>query len=67
VGLFVVGSVVALLMAKRKVESREVGSMTWFLDSLKLDLEVFARALEKPKAAAPPPPAEQGSPDELAA
>ena len=67
VALFVVGSVVALLMAKRKVESREVGSMTWFLDSLKLDLEVFARALEKPKAAAPPPPAEQGSPDELAA
>ena len=54
VALFVVGSVVALLMAKRKVESREVGSMTWFLDSLKLDLEVFARALEKPKAAAPP-------------
>jgi len=67
VGLFVVGAAVALLMAKRKVESREVGSMTWFLDSLKLDLEVFARALEKPKAATPPPTAEQGSPDELAA
>jgi uncharacterized membrane protein YqjE len=67
VGLFVLGAVVALLVAKRKVESREVGSMTWFLDNLKLDLEVFSRALEKPKAAVPPPTAETGSTDELAA
>jgi uncharacterized membrane protein YqjE len=67
VGLFVVGAVVASLMAARRVESREVGSLTWFLESLKLDLEVFSRALEKHKETAPPPPAEPGSQDELAA
>ena len=69
VGLFVVGGIAALLVAKRKVDSREVGSMTWFLEGLKLDLEVFSRALEKHQAAAPqsPPPAEERSPDELAA
>ena len=65
----VVGGIAALLVAKRKVDSREVGSMTWFLEGLKLDLEVFSRALEKHQAAAPqsPPPAEERSPDELAA
>jgi hypothetical protein len=48
-----------------------VGSLTWFLDSLKLDLEVFSRALEKRRAAAsqppPAPPPEERSADELAA
>ena len=71
VGLFVVSGVAALLVANRKVDSREVGSMTWFLDSLKLDLEVFSRALEKRHAAAsqppPAPPPEVRSADELAA
>jgi uncharacterized membrane protein YqjE len=67
VGLFIIGGVIALLVAKRKVDSREVGSMTWFLESLKLDFEVFSRALEKPPAVAPPPPSEDRSPDELAA
>ena len=70
VGLFVAGGITALLVANRKVDSREVGSMTWFLDSLKLDLEVFSRALEKRHAAAsqpPPPPPEERSADELAA
>jgi len=47
--------------------------MTWLLDSLKLDLEVFSRALEKRRAAAsqpqppPAPPPEERSADELAA
>ena len=56
-----------------QVDSREVGSMAWFLDGLKLDFEVFSRALEKRRAAAPqpqPPPApppEERSADELAA
>ena len=67
VGLFVLGGVIALLVAKRKIDSAEVGSMTWFMDSLKLDFEVFSRVLEKHPAAAPPPPAEERSPDELAA
>jgi hypothetical protein len=73
VGLFVAGGVVALLLANRKVDSGEVGSLTWFLDSLKLDLEVFSRALEKRRASAsqpqppPAPPPEERSADELAA
>jgi len=73
VGLFVAGGVVALLLANRKVDSGEVGSLTWFLDSLKLDLEVFSRALEKRRASAsqpqppPAPPSEERSADDLAA
>ena len=73
VGLFVAAGVVALLLANRKVDSGEVGSLTWFLDSLKLDLEVFSRALEKRRASAsqpqppPAPPPEERSADELAA
>jgi uncharacterized membrane protein YqjE len=73
VGLFVAGGVIALVVANRKVDSHEVGSMTWVLDSLKLDLEVFSRALDKHRATAPhpqppsPPPAEERNTDELAA
>lgn len=66
VGLFALGALIAWLAAKRKIASREVGSMAWFLDSLKRDFEVFSRTLEKTHA--PPPPAtEERSPDELAA
>lgn len=65
VGLFALGGLVAWLAARRKVASREVGSMAWFLDSLKRDFEVFSRALEKSHA--PAPPAEERSADELAA
>jgi len=68
VALFIVVAVAAMLVARRKVDLREVGSMTWFLESLKLDFEVFARALEKHQAATPaPPPTEERSTDELAA
>lgn len=68
VALFVVGAVVSLLLAKRKVGSREVGSMAWFLDGLKRDLEVFSRTLEKSHTPAPaPPPSEERSPNDLAA
>jgi len=71
VGVFVIGAVVALVRANRKVSSNEVGSMAWFLESLKLDLEVFSRALEKQHAPAPapaPPPEETRSPpNDLAA
>jgi len=68
VGLFALGALIAWLAGKRKVASQEVGSMAWFLDGLKRDFEVFSRALEKSHAHVPaPPPAEERSPDELAA
>jgi uncharacterized membrane protein YqjE len=69
VGVLVVGAVIALSIAKRKVASLEVGSMAWFLDGLKRDFEVFSRALEssQPPAPVPAPPAEERSPNELAA
>jgi len=70
VGLFVLAAVVALVLAKRKVTSRDVGSMAWFLESLRLDLEVFSRALEKHQAQAPaptPPDEARSPPNDLAA
>ena len=71
VALFVIAAVVALVMSKRKVSSTEVGSMAWFLESLKLDLEVFSRALEKQHAPAPAPAPPQDEarspPNDLAA
>ena len=74
VGLFVIAAVVALVMANRKVSSREVGSMAWFLECLKLDLEVFSRALEKQRVSqapssppAPPPDEPRSPPNDLAA
>lgn len=66
VGLFALGALIAWLAAKRMVASREVGSMAWFLDSLKRDFEVFSRTLEKTPAP-PPPVTEERRPDELAA
>ena len=70
---FVLLAVWAVLRANRMIAGKDVGSLTWFLDSLKLDLEVFSRALEKRRAAAsqpqppPAPPPEERSADELAA
>jgi uncharacterized membrane protein YqjE len=45
VAAFVVGAIWALLRARRMVPGREVGSLSWFLDALKLDLEVLSRSL----------------------
>jgi uncharacterized membrane protein YqjE len=73
VAALVIGAVVAHLAAKKKVASREVGSMSWFLDSLRLDFEVLSRSLAKPRvtAAAPPPETPPGEerrpPNDLAA
>jgi len=62
VAAFVIGAVAALLVAARMKSGHEVGSLAWFLDGLKQDLEILARTLSQPVAAAPPPPEEQRSP-----
>jgi uncharacterized membrane protein YqjE len=67
VAAFVIGAVWAQLAAKRKVASQDVGSMTWFLDNLKLDLEVLSRSLGKTRSQAPPPAEHRSQPDDLAA
>lgn len=51
---FVVLAVTAQLLASRKASSREVGSLHWFLDSLRQDLEVLSRALSHHRPAAQP-------------
>jgi uncharacterized membrane protein YqjE len=62
VAALVIGGVWAQLAARRQVVSRDIGSMSWFLDSLRLDLEVLARTLSNSRAQTPPPAAEQRSP-----
>jgi uncharacterized membrane protein YqjE len=59
VGLFVLGAVVAWLVARRMIANRELGSLSWFLEGLKKDLEVLARALSQSQ---PAPPEQQRSP-----
>jgi len=56
--VLVIGGVWAQVAAKRNVTSRDVGSMSWFLDSLRLDLEVLSRCLSNTRARTPPPAAE---------
>jgi uncharacterized membrane protein YqjE len=56
---FAGGAVWAQLASKRRMASTQVGSMRWFLDGLKQDLEVLSRSLHRrPDAAAPHPPPE---------
>jgi len=68
VALFIVGAIWAQLAAMRKVASREIGSMSWFLDSLKLDLEVLSRSLASVRTPAAAPASDNRSePNDLAA
>jgi hypothetical protein len=65
IAAFVIAGVWAHLAANRAVSSHEVGSMTWFLDNLKLDVDVLSRSLAQSRAqkAQSPPPA-AAAPDE---
>lgn len=47
---FVICAIAAQMMAKRKASTHQVGSLHWFLDSLKQDLEVLSRALARGQA-----------------
>ena len=64
---FVLAALAAQLMSKRKASSREVGSMHWFLDSLRQDLEVWSRALARSQQSARNNSSERSAPDDLAA
>jgi uncharacterized membrane protein YqjE len=53
---FVGLGVAAQLLARKKASSNEIGSLHWFLDSLRQDLEVLSRALARPAPRTPPNP-----------
>jgi uncharacterized membrane protein YqjE len=62
---FVVAGVTCFMIARRKASTREVGSLAWFLDSLRLDLEVLSRTLSRPQAQPQPQePQPEPEPDE---
>jgi uncharacterized membrane protein YqjE len=66
---FVIAAVAAHVLSKRKASSGQVGSMRWFLDSLRQDLEVLSRALARhqQQQQQQPQAAERRTPDDLAA
>jgi uncharacterized membrane protein YqjE len=66
IAAFVIAGVWAHLAANRTVASRDVGSMTWFLDNLKLDVDVLSRSLAQARAqrASPQSPPPAAAPDE---
>jgi uncharacterized membrane protein YqjE len=55
---FAGGAVWAQLASKRRVASTQIGSMRWFLDGLKQDLEVLSRSLHRKPEPAPHHPPE---------
>ena len=64
VAAFAGAAVWAQLAAKRQAPSDQVGSMRWFLDGLKLDLEVLSRSLNRRPEPGPTP--QQRPPSDLA-
>jgi uncharacterized membrane protein YqjE len=66
-GAFVLAAAWCVMRARRMIAGREVGSLSWFLDSLKLDLEVLARSLAQSQvhqvAPQPPPQAPEPRPE----
>jgi uncharacterized membrane protein YqjE len=66
---FVIAAVAAQVLAKRKASSGQVGSLRWFLDSLRQDLEVLSRALARhqQQKQQQPQAAERRTADDLAA
>lgn len=65
VGAFVLTAVGAFLYARRMRPNTGIGSVTWFVDALKLDLDVLARSLaqHKVQAARPEPEPDPQQPD----
>jgi uncharacterized membrane protein YqjE len=52
VACFVIGALWAFLKARRMIPGQDAGSLSWFLDALKLDLEVLSRSLAQGQHAA---------------
>jgi uncharacterized membrane protein YqjE len=70
VAMFVIGAAWAQFAAKRKVKSHDVGSISWFLDSIRLDLEVLSRTLANSRSQAQaqePADEARSQPNDLAA
>ena len=63
---FVLLAVGAQLYARRKASTHEVGSLHWFLDSLRQDFEVLSRTLTRPPKSMTEP-AHRSGPNDLAA
>ena len=68
---FVALGITAQMLANKKSSSNEVGSLHWFLDSLRKDLEVLSRALARPVPRTPPvsnpPTDDRSAPSDIAA
>ena len=62
---FAGAAVWAQMASKRRVASTDVGSMRWFLDGLKQDLEVLSRSLNRRPETAPE--SQRSPPSDLAA
>jgi uncharacterized membrane protein YqjE len=76
VAAFVIAGIWAFLAANRALSQGEVGSMSWFLDGLKQDVDVLSRSLahrrqQDTPASVPPPAAAnetaRSDPNDLAA
>jgi len=62
VAAFVIGGIWAIFAAKSVLTSRDVGSMSWFLDNLKQDVDVLTRSLAQSRQHPPAPPAAANEP-----
>ena len=66
VAAFAGAAIWAQFAAKHQIRSNEVGSMRWFLDGLKADLEVLSRSLQRRQDPGPAPTTQRRPPGDLA-
>ncbi len=64
VALFAIGALVAWIMGSRERRHDEPGSLSWFVDGLKRDLEVFGRAMDRGAAQATARPSDEPPPEQ---
>lgn len=72
IAAFVIGAVIAVVVANRRTVGGEVGSLGWFLEGLRQDLEVIARSLSQAQSqpqpqSSPPPDQPRSPPSDIAA